>query len=194
MTYDSHAFTSILSISNMPPPAVQPITSSCTAWSGTFYNFALCSHCGSAGTSSHLIPYIEIGPVHSHRILDSSLLAHLRDSGSLPILRSSQALWEIPDCSSILVFHLYLTCLYLPFAQSIIREDPHNCLYQFPPELRFSTYASHRLTLISHYFASHHTATIPLSLLATTHLETIPCPQIAPPQSPIGFILRSLAP
>ena len=44
MTYDSHVFTSILSVSNMPPPAVRPITSSCTAWSGTFYNFALCSH------------------------------------------------------------------------------------------------------------------------------------------------------
>ena len=43
MTYDSHVFTSILSVSNMPPPAVWPITSSCTTWSGTFYNFALCS-------------------------------------------------------------------------------------------------------------------------------------------------------
>ena len=28
----------------MPPPVVQPITSSCTTRSGTFYNFALCSH------------------------------------------------------------------------------------------------------------------------------------------------------
>ena len=56
--------------------------------------------CGSAGTSSHLILYIEIGPVHSHITLDSSLLAHLQDSGSLPALRSSQALWEIPDCSN----------------------------------------------------------------------------------------------
>ena len=44
MTYDSHVFTSILSISNVPPPAVQPITSSHTAWSGTFNNFALSSH------------------------------------------------------------------------------------------------------------------------------------------------------
>ena len=43
MIYDSHVFTSILSISNMPPPAVQPIMSSHTTWSGTFYNFALCS-------------------------------------------------------------------------------------------------------------------------------------------------------
>ena len=43
MTCNSHVFTSILSISNMPPPAVWPITSSCTTQSGTFYNFTLCS-------------------------------------------------------------------------------------------------------------------------------------------------------
>ena len=39
MTYDSHVFTSIISVSNMPPPAVRPITRS-----GTFYSFAICSH------------------------------------------------------------------------------------------------------------------------------------------------------
>ena len=44
MTYNSHVFTSILSISNVPPPAVRPITRSRTAWSGTFYSFAICSH------------------------------------------------------------------------------------------------------------------------------------------------------
>ena len=44
MTYDSHVFTSILSVSNVPPPAVRPITRSRTAWSGTFYSFAICSH------------------------------------------------------------------------------------------------------------------------------------------------------
>ena len=44
MTYDSHVFTSILSVSNMPPPAVQPIMRSHTARSGTFYSFAICSH------------------------------------------------------------------------------------------------------------------------------------------------------
>ena len=94
----------------------------------------------------------------------------------------------------ILVYHLYLTCLYLPFKQSIITEAPTNCLYESPPELRFSTYVLHHLALISHYFASHRTAMIPPSLLATIHLETIPYPQIAPPQSPIGFIHRSPAP
>ena len=42
MTYDSHVFTSILSISNVPPLMVQPIMSSHTTQSATFYNFALC--------------------------------------------------------------------------------------------------------------------------------------------------------
>ena len=137
MTYDSHVFTSILSISNVPPPAVQPITSSCTTRSGTFYSCALCS------------------------------LSCFPFAFNLPVF----------------TFH-----------QKSIREEPHTCLYQFPSELRFSTYTSHHLLLISHYFASHCTAMIPPSLLATTHLEMIPYPQIAPPQSPIGFILRSPAP
>ena len=44
MTYDSHVFTSILSVSNVPPPAVRPITRSRTVRSGTFYSFAICSH------------------------------------------------------------------------------------------------------------------------------------------------------
>ena len=43
MTYNSHVFTSILSISNMPPPVVWPIMSSRTMQSGTVYNFTLCS-------------------------------------------------------------------------------------------------------------------------------------------------------
>ena len=137
MTYDSHVFTSILSVSNVPPPAVQPIMNSCTTRSGTFYNFALCSH--------SCLPFVFNLPVFT-------------------------------------------------FQKNIITEAPINCLYESPPELRFSTYALHCLTFISHYFALHHTATIPLSLLATIHLETIPYPQITPPQSPIGFIHRSPAP
>ena len=44
MTYNSHVFTSILSVSNVPPPAVQPIMRSHTAQSGTFYSLAICSH------------------------------------------------------------------------------------------------------------------------------------------------------
>ena len=61
----------------------------------------------------------------------------------------------------------------------------------FSPELRFSTYTSHRTTLVLHHFALHctclaplciasHCLTVPLSLPVTPHLETIPYPQIAP--------------
>ena len=136
MTYDSHVFTSILSVSNVPPPAVRPITRSRTARSGTFYSFAICSH--------SCLPFVFNLPVFT-------------------------------------------------FQENIIAEALTNCLYESPPKLRFRTYASCLFRTISHYFASHRTATIPPSLLATIHLETIPYPQIAPPQSPIGFILRSLA-
>ena len=59
MTYDSHVFTSILSVSNIPPPAVRPITSSHTVWSGTFYNFALCSH--------SCLPFVFYLPVFTFR-------------------------------------------------------------------------------------------------------------------------------
>ena len=129
MTYDSHVFTSILSVSNVPPPAVRPIMSSRTARSGTFYSFAICSH--------SCLPFVFNLPVFTFQ------------------------------------------------KKNIITKALTNCLYESPPELRFRT--------ILHYFASHRTATIPPSLLATIHLETIPYPQIIPPQSPIGCILRSLA-
>ena len=38
-------------------------------------------------------------------------------------------------CACYLVYQLYLTCLYLPFA-------PEHCLYKFPPVFRFSACAS----------------------------------------------------
>ena len=113
------------------------------------------------------------------------------DQSRVPALRG-QALSIASPYARILVYHSYLTCLYLP-PGNIITKAPTNCLYESPPELRFCTYASHLFRAISHYFASHRTAMIPPSLLATIHLETIPYPQIAPPQSPIGFILRSPA-
>ena len=117
MTYDSHVFTSILSVSNVPPPVVQPIMSSCTVQSGTFYSFTICSH--------SCLPFVFNLPVFT-------------------------------------------------FQENIITEALTVCLYESPPELRFCTYTLHCLTLILHYFASHRTATIPPSLLATIHLETIP--------------------
>ena len=127
-------------------------------------------------------------------ILSISNVPLLQSNQSRALALCGQALSITLPYAHFLVFHSYLTCLYLPFTQNIIREEPHNCLYQFPQELRFSTYAPHRLTLILHYFALHHTAMTPPSLLATLHLETIPCPQITPTQTPIGFILRSPAP
>ena len=104
----------------------------------------------------------------------------LQSNQSRALAPHSQALSITSPYAHILVYHLYLTCLYLPFAGNIITEEPHTCLYQFPSELRFSTYTLHCLALISHYFASHSTATIPLSLLATLHLETIPYPDRTP--------------
>ena len=44
-------------------------------------------------------------------------------------------------CAHFLVYHLYLTCLYLPFA-------PENCIYELPPVFRFSACASPHFTLI----------------------------------------------
>ena len=125
--------------------------------------------------------------------LVSPMCPLLRSDQSQALTPRSQALFLTSPCAHFLVFHSYLTCLYLPFIQNIIREEPTNCLYEFPPELRFCTYASRLFHIISHYFALHRTAMIPPSLLAAIHLETIPYPQIAPPQSPIGFILRSPA-
>ena len=126
--------------------------------------------------------------------LVSPMCPLLRSDQSQVLTPRGQALSIASPYACILVYHSYLTCLYLSFVGNIITEALTNCLYESPPELRFSTYASHHLALILHYFASHRTATIPPSLLATIHLETIPYSQIAPPQSPIGFILRSLAP
>ena len=78
-------------------------------------------------------------------------------------------------CACFLVYHLYLTCLYLPFA-------PENCIYKFPQVCRFSAFTSPCLTFTSSHFASHH-LTILLSLPVTPHLETIPYPQITPSES-----------
>ena len=127
-------------------------------------------------------------------LLVSPMCPLLRSNQSQGLALRGQALSIASPYARILVYHLYLTCLYLPFTRgNIITEALTNCLYGSPPELRFRTYASHLFCTILHYFTSHRTAMIPLSLLATINLETIPYPQIAPPQSPIGFILRSLA-
>ena len=76
MTYDSHVFTSILSVSNVPPPAVQPIMSSHTTRSGTFYNFALCSH--------SCLPFVFNLPVFYLLLRTSSEMSHTIAYTSFP--------------------------------------------------------------------------------------------------------------
>ena len=83
----------------------------------------------------------------------------------------SQALhfgWAL--CSLLLLF-----IFNLPVFIFRSTEEPENYPYEFPPELRFSTYTSHHLTLISHRTASQSHCLYP-----TPHLEMIPYPQIAP--------------
>ena len=113
----------------------------------------------------------------------------LRSNQSRGLTPCGQALSIASPYARILVYHSYLTSLYLLFAREHHRWTPNQLPIWVSPRIEIS----HSFCAISHYFASHHTATIPPSLLATTHLETIPYPQIAPPQSPIGFILRSPA-
>ena len=84
--------------------------------------------------------------------LVSPMCPLLRSDQSRVLTPHGQALSITSHYGHFLVFHLYLTCLYLPFEKNIITEAPTNCLYESPPELRFSTYASHHLALISHYF------------------------------------------
>ena len=95
---------------------------------------------------------------------------------------------------SLMLSLLLLFIFNLPVFTFRYTQAPTNCLYEFPPELRFSTYVSHCLALILHCFALHCTASQSHCLYPPPHLEMIPCPQITPPQSLIGFILRSLAP
>ena len=101
MIYGSHVFTSILSISNMHFPAVQPIMSPPTTWSGTYYIFALYE------------PY-----------------------------------------ALFLVDHLYLTCMYLPFAKGepqpiAYTSFPQNSELALTPctTLHLSHTISHHITL-----------------------------------------------
>ena len=103
------------------------------------------------------------------------------------LLRSNQS-WAFTPHGQVLCLGWALCSLScfsfifnLPVFTFCSTEEPHNCLYQFPPELRFSTYASHCTASQLH------------CLYPTAHLEMIPCPQIAPPQSLIEYILRSPA-
>ena len=114
-------------------------------------------------------------------------------SPTCPLLWSDQPQALIPGGQALsitlpyahfLIFHSYVTCLYLPLAQNIITKAPTNCLYESPPELRFSTYASHHLALISHYFTLHHTAMIPSSLTCHNTPGDNPLPPDHTPSEP----------
>ena len=108
---------------------------------------------------------------------------------ALPQSNQSRTLALCSQALTIASLWISLSCLPFVFNLPVFTfhhiEEPHNCLYEFPPELRFSTYASHHIT--SHYLA------IPLSLLVHRTWRWSLTPRLHP-QSPIGFILRSLAP
>ena len=86
-----------------------------------------------------------------------------------------------------LVDHLYLTYLYLPF-------DTENSPHKFPPEFRLSDYTSHCIALTLHQVTLHCTALKSHCLYSLHHTWRQSLPPRLHPQSPIGFIHRSLAP
>ena len=76
-----------------------------------------------------------------------------------------QALSITSPYAHFLVSHLYLTSLYSLFSQG---EEPHNCIYQFPPELRLST-VTPRACLAPFHLASHSSClTLPCSPTVVT--------------------------
>ena len=64
----------------------------------------------------------------------------LRSDQSRGLAPRGQALSIASPYAHILVYHSYLTSLYLPFARDIIAEAPTICLYESPPKLRFRTH------------------------------------------------------
>ena len=87
--------------------------------------------------------------------LASPMCPLLRSDQSQVLAPCGQALSIASPYARILVYHSYLTSLYLPFTRTIITESLTICLYESPPELRFCAYASHLFCTILHYFASH---------------------------------------
>ena len=85
-------------------------------------------------------------------------------------------------CAHFLVYHLYLTCLYLPFA-------PENCIYKFADLVHSPHLTSHSLHPILHHITSQSYC---LCLLHHTWRQSL-TPR-SHPQSHIGFMLRSPAP
>ena len=130
-------FISILSISNMRPPMVWPITNLHTTWSVTFYSFASDE------------PY---------------------------------ALFH--------VLHLYLTCLYLPFAQKKSYTIAHTSFPQNSDLALTLCITLHPPHTISHCIILPRNPTV----FTIYHTWRQSFTSRLHPQSPIGFILRSPAP
>ena len=126
-------------------------------------------HSDATTQQSHSLPWTDLAYLMDIWLTIHMYLLLFLVSPMCPLLRSDQS-WVLALCGQafsiafpyahILVYHLYLASLYLPSKKNIITKAPTNCLYESPPELRFSTYASHHLTLISHLFRtiSHHIA------------------------------------
>ena len=90
-------------------------------------------------------------------------------------------------CACFLVYHLYLTCLYLPFA-------PENCIYEFPPVFRFSACALPCLAFASPHFTFHCMASQSHCLYQLRHTWRQSLTPRLHPQSHIWFTLRSPTP
>ena len=100
-------------------------------------------------------------------------------------------------------YHLYLTCLYLPFTPE---REPEHCLYKFSSEFRLSAFclivsprSTSYLHPILHFWLALHSHTVPNLCFTLSHTLWYHArrPSTTPglhPQSPIGFTLRSHAP
>ena len=108
------------------------------------HHYAPLLQCNHMQSCSHSLHWTD----HAY-LMDTCLTIHMYlllflVSPMCPLLRSNQSQVLAPHGQALsitspyahfLVCHLYLTCLYLPFAQKIITEAPTNCLYESPPEL-----------------------------------------------------------
>ena len=183
-----HSYTLLFSLFlHFPYIADPPLRTSAPTWPHTI---AWQSHLLYRTNLAYLMDIWLTIHMYLLLFLASPMCPLLQSDQSRGLAPRGQALSIALPYARILVYHSYLTSLYLPFMKKDHHRSPNHLPIWVSPRIEISHL---RFTLISRYFASHRTAMIPPSLLATIHLETIPYPQITPPQSPIGFILRSPA-
>ena len=154
--------------------------------------------CSDATTrQSHLLHWTDLTYLIDIWLMIHMYLLLFLVSPTCPLLRSDQsrvlaphgqALSIASPYACILVYHSYLTCLYLPFTKRRSLPKPQPIAYMSLPQnwdfaLTLHTIL-HLFCTILHYFASHRTAMIPPSLLATIHLETILTPRSHPLRAP----------